>query len=105
MCVVGTRVAAKQLVGTFAAQQYCDLLARTPGEPPERQRVGVADRLIDVPAGGIQCVDEGGLVEDNTMTGGARSGRRRQNPSLLRELRLGEHDRERVEIGTVMCAR
>src|SRR5947207_1176484 len=102
MCVVGARVTAEEFVRAFTAQQDRDMLARMPGKPPEGQRVGMADRLVDVPAGGIQRVDEGGLIEHKAMTGDAGPGRRRQDPSLLRELRLVEDDRESVQISAVM---
>ena len=78
------------------------MLARTSSQQPEGQRVGMADRLIHVPAGGIQRADEGGLVENKTMAVGARRGRRRQDPSLFRELRLVEDDREGAQAPTVM---
>ena len=81
------------------------MLARTSSQQPEGQRVGMADRLIHVPAGGIQRADEGGLIENKTMAVGARRGRRRQDPSLFRELRLVEDDREGAQISTVMRTR
>jgi hypothetical protein len=62
----------------------------------------MADRLIDVPGGGIQRAHEGGLIENKTMAGGARRGRRRQDPSFLGELRLVEDDREGVQISRAM---
>ena len=62
----------------------------------------MADRLIHVPAGRIQRGHEGGLIEDETVADGARRGRRRQDPSLFRELRLVEDDREGVQISTAI---
>ena len=102
MCVVDARVAAEQLVGTFAAEQYRGMLAGTPSQQPQGQRVGMADRLIHVPAGDIQRADECGLIEHKTVAIDARRGRCREDPSLFRELRLVEDDREGVQISAVM---
>jgi hypothetical protein len=65
----------------------------------------MADRLIHVPAGRVQRADEGGFIEDEPVAVGARRGRRRHDPSLFRELRLVEDDREGAQIAGAMRTR
>jgi len=92
-------IAADELVSAFAAQENRDQGAGVLCDVPDPDRIGMVERLIQVPGRLIHGVEERVALHEERVYPHAGLLRGDVDPVLLRESRVVEDNREGVNAG------